>query len=205
MWRSGLQEALSTSREQVQVVMHSERVHVDAHRSIFRIDIVQSVVAKTDDARFLLRIVPPSPHLDLAQLRLIPGPGCGTTGPAPVVCNDVAAFPIGFDQRLRAGQTHHIEYAVDYRSALGEPGTPTWEAAVETGCLLDAAGPPLELRVQFDERVLPVHVRQIYLTHPDSPENRVRELDLDLHHGAHMFVASPTAGCHGIRWEWPRR
>lgn len=200
-WRSGLDEALQENRRRSQVLMHSEHVHIGADRMVRRVEITQSVIAKADDAQIIVRIIPPRPGLRGMDVRFELGAGCRAVAPVPLKRNGAAIFPIEFDRVLSAGQTHHIEYALDYEGVWDYEQVYA-DRVTETGCLMDSVGPPMEFRTQFDEAVTPKNVRQIYLAHPDSAEERVRDIELDDNMCAHMFVTRPVAGCHGIKWEW---
>lgn len=202
-WRSGLDHAMRHSHEQVQPLMRSEHVYIGPDRRIARVDITQTLLAKTDDAQLHVRILLPSDGLRTSAVKLRTGVGCQATDAVPLMQGSAAAFPVVFDAPLRAGQTHHLEYSLDYTGAWQPSSADSPPPANEAGCLFDGVAPPLELRVQFSEGTLPCDVRQIYLPHPDGPEERVHDLDLDQRHCAHMFVTRPCAGCHGIRWGWP--
>ncbi|TWE09262.1 transcriptional regulator with XRE-family HTH domain [Rudaeicoccus suwonensis] len=201
--RSGLDHAIRDSHEQTQPLMRSEHVYIGPDRRISRVDITQTVVARTDGARLHVRILMPSNGLQASAVKLRPGVGCQAADTVPQTHGSATAFPIIFDAPLRAGQTHHVEYSLDYSGAWRPLTAESPPPANEVGCLFDAMSPPLEFRVQFSGEHQPCDVRQIYLSHPDGPEERIRDLDLDLELCAHMFVARPCAGCHGIRWAWP--
>ncbi|MBB1254197.1 hypothetical protein H3146_12575 [Streptomyces sp. OF3] len=141
-----------------------------------------TVVHEVDDPRSL----PVDVHVRcgrLGEVRCDPAVSC-------------AVVEVLFGRPLRVSETAIVEYEL----AIDDCRTPSLfhERSVRPGLR------ELLLHVRFHPAALPLRCHRYHRPAADGPRGRLRRVELDASHTAHLLPGRCTVGFHGLAWQWPR-
>ncbi len=185
----------------------AERVFVGADGRIAHADFRLTIRALEDGVdRWALRL-PPGPSVrDPRDVEIVDTQNCVVGAHRFVEGARVRVFELLLGGKLLAGETHQLEFRLDYRAASRAHTlrpVDVRDRCVDVMRGFRRQGPAYSLEVCFAAHRRPCGIRQIQLHAVDAPENTVRPLRLNAWHRVGISLESPVAGLHGIRWSWP--
>jgi transcriptional regulator with XRE-family HTH domain len=185
----------------------AERVFLGADRRIAHADFRLTVRALEDGVdRWALRL-PPGPSVrDPRDVEIVDTQNCVAGTHRFVEGPRVRVFELLLGGKLLAGETHQLEFRLDYGGAARARTLRSDDArdrCVDVMRGFRRQGPTYSLEVCFGAHQHPRGIRQIQLHAADAPENTVRTLRLNAWRRVGISLESPVAGLHGIRWSWP--
>ncbi len=184
----------------------AERVFVGAERRITHADFRLTIRALEDGVdRWAMRLPPGASVRDPQLVDVVGTHNCVAGEHRFVEGPRVRVLELLLGGTLLAGETHQLEFRLDYRAARpggSRPGE-TRNRCVDVMRGFRRQGPTYSLEVCFAEDRRPRGIRQVQLHAVDGPENTVRPLRLNAWHRVGISLESPVAGLHGIRWAWP--
>lgn len=144
---------------------------------------------------------PEDPSIDLNRLKLVDLENCRIGREIALPSRGVKVFELDYERTLDWGDSHLFRYRADFDSAYRET---SYDGSVAEDSIAGFFRPPLSLvlEIKFSPEMLPATCTQVFQSRPAVPATTVRELHVDEWSAAHIALANPRAGAHGIAWQW---